>query len=33
VDVYHPIADHEVIDAALQLPPDQLMFERAYRRA
>ncbi len=33
VDIYHPIADEEVIDAALQLPPAQLLFERAYRRA
>lgn len=33
VDIYHPIADDEVIQAALQLPPNQLMLERAYRRA
>ena len=33
VDIYHPIADQEVIEAALQLPPSQLLFERAYRRA
>lgn len=33
VDIYHPIADEEVIEAALQLPPAQLLFERAYRRA
>lgn len=33
VDIYHPIADEEVILAALQLPSRQLMFERAYRRA
>jgi asparagine synthase (glutamine-hydrolysing) len=33
VDIYHPIADEEVILAALQLPSHQLMLERAYRRA
>lgn len=33
VDIYHPIADEQVILAALQLPSRQLMFERAYRRA
>ncbi len=33
VDIYHPIADNEVIEAALQLPSPQLMFERAYRRS
>jgi asparagine synthase (glutamine-hydrolysing) len=33
VDVYHPIADHEVVQAALQLPASQLVTERAYRRA
>ena len=33
VDIYHPIADNEVVLAALQLPLQQLMLERAYRRA
>lgn len=33
VDIYHPIADEEVILAALQLPVGQLILERAYRRA
>jgi len=33
VDIYHPIADGEVLAAALQLPPRQLILERAYRRA
>lgn len=33
VDIYHPITDHDVIQAALLLPPSQLMMERAYRRA
>ncbi len=33
VGLYHPIADEEVVLAALQLPPAQLLFERAYRRA
>jgi len=33
VDIYHPIADREVVQAALLLPPNQLMMERAYRRA
>jgi asparagine synthase (glutamine-hydrolysing) len=33
VDIYHPIADEEVVLAALQLPPHQLIAERAYRRA
>lgn len=33
VDAYHPIADEEVVLAALQLPPAQLLFERAYRHA
>ncbi len=33
VGIYHPIADGEVVLAALQLPPAQLLFERAYRRA
>jgi asparagine synthase (glutamine-hydrolysing) len=31
--IYHPIADDQVIQAALQLPPHQLMLESAYRRA
>ncbi|MEJ2737614.1 MAG: asparagine synthase-related protein [Anaerolineae bacterium] len=33
VDIYHPIADQEVVQAALQLPASQLVTERAYRRA
>ena len=33
VDVYHPIADQEVVEAALQLPASQLVTERAYRRS
>jgi asparagine synthetase B (glutamine-hydrolysing) len=33
VDIYHPIADDAVVQAALLLPPSQLMTERAYRRA
>jgi asparagine synthase (glutamine-hydrolysing) len=33
LDIYHPIADEEVVRAALQLPPNQLILERAYRRA
>jgi hypothetical protein len=33
LDIYHPMADDEVLSAALQLPPGQLMLERAYRRA
>ncbi len=33
VDIYHPFADNDVIQASLQLPPRQLMIERAYRRA
>ena len=33
VDVYHPIADQEVVQAALQLPASQLVTERAYRRS
>jgi asparagine synthase (glutamine-hydrolysing) len=33
VDIYHPLADGEVVEAALQLPPAQLILERAYRRA
>jgi len=33
VDIYHPIADNEVVAAGLALPPSQLIFERAYRRA
>ncbi len=33
VDVYHPLADQEVVQAALQLPASQLVTERAYRRA
>lgn len=33
VDIYHPIADSQVVFAALQLPPRQTMVERAYRRA
>ncbi len=33
VDIYHPIADLTVLRAALQLPPSQLMMERAYRHA
>ena len=33
VDIYHPIADQAVLQAALLLPPNQLMMERAYRRA
>jgi hypothetical protein len=33
VDIYHPIADLEVLVAALQLPPGQAMLEKAYRRA
>jgi len=32
VDIYHPIADDEVVQATLQLPPHQLMLERTYRR-
>jgi hypothetical protein len=31
--MYHPIADEDLVMAALQLPPRQLMFERAYRRS
>jgi hypothetical protein len=33
VDIYHPIADEEVVETALHLPWQQLIFERAYRRA
>jgi asparagine synthase (glutamine-hydrolysing) len=33
LDVYHPIADQEVVQAALQLPASQLVTERAYRRS
>ncbi len=33
VDTYHPLADSQVIHATLQLPPAQMMLERAYRRA
>ena len=33
IDLYHPIADLEVVKSALQLPPNQLLMERAYRRA
>jgi asparagine synthase (glutamine-hydrolysing) len=33
VDTYHPLADSQVIQASLQLPPAQMMLERAYRRA
>jgi asparagine synthase (glutamine-hydrolysing) len=33
VDIYHPIADQEVVQAALQLPASQLVTERAYRRS
>lgn len=33
MDIYTPIADLNVVQAALQLPPDQLILERAYRRS
>jgi len=33
VDIYHPIADDEVLSVALQLPPHQLTTEYAYRQA
>jgi asparagine synthase (glutamine-hydrolysing) len=33
IDIYHPFADHEVVLAAQQLPPGQLVLARAYRRA
>ncbi len=33
VDIYHPLADQEVVKAASQLPASQLMVEMAYRRA
>ena len=33
VDIYHPLATDEVLMVALQLPPSQLLVERAYRRA
>lgn len=33
VDIYHPLADKEVVTAATQLPARQLMVENAYRRA
>lgn len=33
VDIYHPIADNEVWELALQLPPSQLAFKRALRRS
>ena len=33
VEISHPLADREVVEMALQLNPDQLFMERAYRRA
>ena len=33
VDMVHPIADRQVWDLSLQLPPSQLMYKRAFRRA
>jgi asparagine synthase (glutamine-hydrolysing) len=33
VDIYHPLADKEVVTAASQLPVRQLILEEAYRRA
>jgi len=33
VDIYHPIADSQVVHASLQLPPKQMMVEGAYRRS
>ena len=33
VDIYHPLADDEVVNVALQLPVSQLMVEHAYGRA
>jgi len=33
VDIYHPIADDEVVQAAQQLPANQMIVQRAYRRA
>jgi asparagine synthase (glutamine-hydrolysing) len=33
VEMYHPIADNHVWELALQLPPTQLVYKRAFRRA
>jgi hypothetical protein len=33
VDIYHPLADYDVVSAAINLPVDQLIIEKAYRKA